>query len=41
MKSSNYIDFAIKKLQDLKESQSEAIDQGAQLVADSCVDGGY
>lgn len=41
MKSSNYIDFVIKKLQDLKESQSEAIDQGAQLVADSCVDGGY
>lgn len=41
MKSSNYIDFAIKKLELLKETQSEVIDKAASYVAQSCMQGGY
>lgn len=41
MRSSDYIEFAIEKLLALKETQSQAIDQGAAMIADACVHGGY
>ncbi len=36
MKSSDYIQFAINKLEKLKETQSDNIDQAAQLIANAC-----